>query len=454
MLLKTIKSDGLAHLSYFLGSGSDACVIDPRRDIDSYLDLAHRNGMRITHVFETHRNEDLVSGAAALGEATGAKVWHGPNPAEPIRYAETVRDGDSFTIGDIRIEVLETPGHTLDSVSYAAIDPRQGEQAFGVFTGDALFVADVGRTDFYPDAKRDMVGKLYDSLQKLLALGDQAVLYPAHGAGSVCGSGISKREVSTLGHERLFNPHFQFDTREAFIDAKVQEHHYNPPYFKMMERLNVEGGNRPARDVLPVPLTPNAVFEAGDAQIVDVRGVADFAGAHVPDSYCIPHDMLASFAGWFLDYERDIILIARDAEQAEASAVTLARIGYDRIAGFHAGIVPVASNNLPWRSLDVVDTAVVKSRVKTDDNWTLLDVRALEEFEAGHIEGAVHAYVGHLPDAAQDKLGMDRVTVMCGSGARATIAASALLRSGIRNIDVYLGSMKAWSKAQASATED
>jgi len=444
MLLEKIKSDDLAHLSYFLGSGAQACVIDPRRDIDAYLELARRNGMRITHIFETHRNEDLVSGAAALAKVTGAEVWHGPNPAEPIQYAKTAKTGDSFQIGSIRIDVLETPGHTHDSVSFAVFDPRHGEDAFGVFTGDALFVGDVGRTDFYPDAKHEMAGHLYDRLQKLMALGDQTVLYPAHGAGSVCGSGISDREVSTIGHERLYNPNLQHRTRDAFIDAKVDEHHYNPPYFKLMERLNVEGDDRSPRDLLPRPLPISALFET-DAQIVDVRGIADWAAAHVPNSFCIPHDVLGAFAGWFLSAEREIQLISRDADQAKAACLSLARIGFDNIGGFLSGIMPVATRNLPFESLSFLDTNGVKRRLKSSDDWTLLDVRSQEEFEANHIETARHTYVGHLPDGLADTTRASSTTLMCGSGARATIAASILKRAGWTNLDVYLGSMKAWT---------
>ncbi|WP_031556302.1 MBL fold metallo-hydrolase [Parvularcula oceani] len=445
MILEKIKSDGLAHLSYFLGSGGEAAVIDPRRDIEAYLDLARRNGMRIVHIFETHRNEDLVSGAPALASLTGAKVWHGPNPERPVVYADTAREGDSFAVGDARIEVLETPGHTDDSLSFALHDPSYPDGAVGVFTGDALFVGDVGRTDFYPDRKREVAGLLFDSLRKILGLGDQTILYPAHGAGSVCGSGMADREFSTLGHERANNPRLKIEDREAFIDAKVAENHYQPPYFRLMERLNAEGGGRSPRKLLPPPVSPGALFDLGNTQLVDVRGIADFAGAHVPGAYCIPSDMLAAFAGWFLNADRDIVLVARDADQAAASALTLARIGYDRVTGYHVGIVPVATKDRAFASVPLIDTQAVGERVdQRPDRWTLLDVRSVDEFEAGYVEGAEHAYVGKLPDAAESLAKNAPVTVMCGSGARATIAASVLLRNDWSDVDVYLGSMKAW----------
>lgn len=350
--------------------------------------------MRIVHIFETHRNEDLVSGAATLAKVTGARAWHGPNPAEPIVYADTAREGDSFEVGDARIEVLKTPGHTDDSLSFALYDWSRSNGAVGVFTGDALFVGDVGRTDFYADRKREVAGLLFDSLRKILRLGDQTILYPAHGAGSVCGLGMADREFSTLGHERANNSRLQIEDREAFIDAKVAEHHYQPPYFRLMERANMEGGERSPRDLLPPPVEPNALYDLGGAQLVDVPGIADFASAHVPGAYCIPSDMLAAFAGWFLDAKRDIILVARDADQAEDSGRTLARIGYDRVVGYHAGILSVATQGNAFARLPTVDTNEVGERLnRSATDWFLLDVRALEEFEAGHVAGAQHAYM-------------------------------------------------------------
>ncbi|MGM8887987.1 MBL fold metallo-hydrolase, partial [Psychrobacter sp. 1U2] len=183
MLLEKIKTPGLAHLSYLVGSGGKAAVIDPRRDCNIYVEKARAAGLKITHIFETHRNEDLVSGAPILAELTGAVVLHGPNPEKPITYAQTTHENDCFAIGQLEIRVLETPGHTDDHISFVLFDSAYPEQAVGVFTGDALFVGDVGRTDFYPNRRKEVAGLLYDSLQKILALGDQALIYPAHGAG-------------------------------------------------------------------------------------------------------------------------------------------------------------------------------------------------------------------------------------------------------------------------------
>jgi hydroxyacylglutathione hydrolase len=198
MFLETIRSEGLSHLSYILGDGNEAAVIDPRRDAKIYQEIAYRQGARITHIFETHRNEDYVTGSLELARLTDAKIHHGQ--AMQFEFGQPVADGDSFHIGHIRLDVLETPGHTLEHISLSLTDTASGEGPVAVFTGDTLFIGDVGRTDFYPDRAEEVAGMLYDSLHdKLLPLGDHVILYPAHGVGSVCGSGMANREFSTLG---------------------------------------------------------------------------------------------------------------------------------------------------------------------------------------------------------------------------------------------------------------
>ena len=451
MKLVKIKTPGLAHLSYFLSSGGEAAIIDPRRDIDVYLELARAEGAIIKHVFETHRNEDLISGSPLVQQTTGADVWHGPNPEQTISYARQLREGQCFDVGDARLTVLETPGHTDDSLSFVLYDRDFAESPIGVFTGDALFVGDVGRTDFYPDRKREVAGLLYDSLQKLMALGDQCLIYPAHGAGSVCGAGMADREFSSIGHERQNNPRLQIADREAFINAKVAEHHYIPPYFEHMERCNTVGTQVPPP--APQPCAPAKMFDDGDHICVDVRGIFDFAGGHRAGSLCIPQEMIASFAGWFLPAEQPILLVARDTTQALDSATMLQRIGYDRIEGYVGSIMPLAVKNGPLNSLSFIDTDTVAGRLeRAPEGWILLDVRSQDEYESGHIEGSRHAYVGKLPDAVRDLSPDQPLTVMCGSGARATIAASVLKRHGFTKVDVYIGSMQAWSAADKPVT--
>lgn len=448
MFVEKVKSEGLAHLSWVIGSDGRAAVIDPRRDCDVYTEIAARNDCRITHIFETHRNEDLLSGAPVLSDRTGARVFHGPNAAGDVEYAETAREGDEFEIGSIRLRVLETPGHTDDSLSFAVFDPEFGDDAFAVFTGDTLFVGDVGRTDFYPERAREVAGLLFDSLRKLCDLGDQAVIYPAHGAGSVCGDAMADREVSTIGYERRNNPRLKIEDREAFIDAKVEEHHRQPPYFRRMEEGNLVGASAVRAPLQPPPLTIADVLDAdGGVTRLDVRSESAFLGAHLPGSLAIPESMIASFAGWFLSQDDELLLIAEDSDQAGRCARTLARIGYDRVIGFLALSVPGwAAAGEAFGSVRVIDTEEVRRRVASDaTDWKLLDVRDDNEVSEGRVPGALHAYVGELP-ARLEELDRDvRYTVMCGSGSRATIAASVLLRCGFEDVDLYLGSFAAWT---------
>ncbi|MEJ2604461.1 MAG: MBL fold metallo-hydrolase [Gammaproteobacteria bacterium] len=455
MFLEKVKTDGLAHLSWVLGSAGEAAVIDPRRDCSIYTDIALRHDCRITHIFETHRNEDLLSGAAVLAERTGATVFHGPNAAGDVVYAETARDGDEFSIGAITIRVLETPGHTDDSLSFAFLDPAFGEEAVGVFTGDALFVGDVGRTDFYPDRAREVAGLLYDSLQKLCGLGDQAVIYPAHGAGSVCGNAMADREVSTIGYERVNNPRLRIADRDEFIDAKVAEHHRQPPYFRYMEAGNLEGA--PAVPAAPPPPLTAAAFRrlAGEVDVLDVRSASAWLGAHLPESIAIPEHMIASFAGWFLEPHRQIALVAEDGGQAGRAARTLARIGYDRVEGYLApSLAAWAAAGEEFGTVAVVDTRRVRERVDSaSKEWTLLDVRDDPEVAQGRIAGARHVFLGKLPGALRDLDPARHYTVMCGSGSRATIAASLMRRAGFRDVDLYLGSISAWTSRDLELDE-
>ena len=450
MFIEKIKSEGLAHLSYVVGAGGCAAVIDPRRDCEVYREKAAAHGCRVTHILETHRNEDLVSGAPVLAGMTGAAVFHGPNAAGETPYARVVGEGDAFMLGKLLIKVLETPGHTDDSVSYVLYDTDFGGEAVGVFTGDALFVGDVGRTDFYPDRAAAVAGLLYDSLGKLLALGDQAIVYPAHGAGSVCGNNMADREFSTLGYERRNNPMLQLGDREAFVERKLGEHHYQPPYFRLMEKLNRVGAGAPAAGLRPPPLDPGELERrAGRATLVDVRAAAAFLGAHLPRSLALSVGLLPAFAGWLLDPDDDLLLVADDAAQAEQAARHLARIGYDRVGGFLAASLPAwAARAGDFATLPVVDVATVARRVgQPPKDWTLLDVRGVDELAGGVVEGAQAVYVGELPQRLGELDPARHYTVMCASGARATVAASVLRRAGFPQVDVFLGSMGAWRGA-------
>jgi|TARA_R100000501_G_scaffold13654_4_gene25001 hydroxyacylglutathione hydrolase len=445
MLLEKIKTPGLSHLSYLVGSEGSAAVIDPRRDCDIYLEMARSHGLEITHILETHRNEDLVSGAPALAAMTGARVLHGPNPAAPVVYADTVHEGDRFPIGQLEIQILETPGHTDDHLAFAIYDTAYSEGTVGVFTGDALFVGDVGRTDFYPQRAEEVAGLLFDSLQKLLDLGDQAIIYPAHGAGSVCGSGMAEREFSTIGHERRNNPRLQIADRDEFIRVKVNEHHYQPPYFRLMERLNLEGGSPAPRVMRARNLSLAELLDMKADHLIDIREPMAYAAGHLPGAMNLPVDMIPAFAGWFIAEGQKLALIASDEEKLATATEHLVRIALDNLAGGYVGVVPAAAQGVRMQSIPMIGTEEVAQRLAdAAPDWTLLDVRDADERGEQSIEGSRHIYVGELNERWRDLDADRRYTLMCASGMRATVAAGWLASKGFRKIDVYLGSMGAW----------
>lgn len=446
MFLEKVRSEGIAHLSYIIGYGGRAAVVDPRRDCRIYLDIAARHGASISHIFETHRNEDYVIGSAELADLTGAGIYHGTGL--DFAYGESVSDGAEFELGDLRLTVLSTPGHTDESISIAVRDAGFGQQPVAALTGDALFIGDVGRTDFYPDRPAEVAGLLYDSIfKKLLPLGDQVILLPAHGAGSVCGSGMAAREFSTFGYERRHNPMLQLKDRDEFIRRKVNEKHDQPPYFKQMEAYNQEG-SAPFLGVVPSARPMRAgEFEKemdNDMLALDVRSPEAFAGAFIPGSLAIPLGMLPAFAGWFVSYDQDIGIVAESQEQARTAQFHLLRIGYDRVRGYLAnGLTAWETAGSPYGRIPAVHASELVRRIQQAESFTLLDVRKEEEVAEGKLPGALHIYLGELPGRL-DEIPADRpVTTFCGSGQRAIIAASILRRNGFDPVEDSLGSMEA-----------
>ncbi len=447
MFIQKVKTEGLAHLSYVVGSQGEAVVIDPRRDCDIYIDIANDNDCKIVNIFETHRNEDLVSGAAALSQMTNAAVYHGPNAAESITYATTTYEGDEFSFGKLLLRVLETPGHTDDSLSFVVIDCDYSDHAFGVFTGDALFVGDVGRVDFYPDRAEEVAGLLFDSLRKLEKLGDQTIIYPAHGAGSVCGSGMAEREESTIGFECINNALFKNHNRNEFIEKKINEYHYYPPYFRCMEKINITGAQPDTRTLSPVPLKISDINNlSSSTTIIDVRSASAFLGAHLTNSLSIPLDLIGSYAGWLVDPSKELVIIADNNIQAKQAVRHLARIGLDNVIGYLApSLTSWAAAGGDFGTIHVINSTEVHERIENKPKyWTLIDVRKKDEVINMSIPESTHIYLGELPNKLEDLNLKNRYTVMCGSGARATVGASILLQAGFDKVDLFFGSIGAW----------
>lgn len=450
MIFERIKSEGLAHLSYFVGSGNEAIVIDPRRDCQIYFDIARREGMKIKYIFETHRNEDYVIGSLELKELTDAEIYHGKGV--DFKYGIFVSDEQEFNFGSMKLTALHTPGHTDESMSYALTDPDSGKAPLMVFTGDALFVGDVGRTDLYgPEEIPRMAANLYESIfSKILPLGDGVILCPAHGAGSLCGGAISKREYSTLGLERIQNPALQRTDKEEFIKFKLEEKLEFPPYFKKMEQYNLQGP--PLLKGLPVPelLFPKEFVKEMEkgAMVVDTRMPHSFGGAHIKGSYGIWLKGLPYYAGWVLPYDKPILLVLEEKDQLETAVSYLVRIGYDSIAGFlNGGISSWYMKALPVESLNLISVQSLKDKIEKNEEMVILDVRRDEEWEKGHIEGARHVYVGHLEENLDKVPRNSPIIVYCDSSRRSNIAASILKKNGYDMVYNVLGSMTAWKNA-------
>ncbi len=451
MFVESIKTPGVAHLSYVVGSEGEACIIDPQLDIDKYLTVVEQHECRISSVIETHRNEDFISGALALKNRLGVTVYHGPNADAPIKYADTINNGDTLEIGACKLDVLTTPGHTKDSICILLTDTKTDNTPVGVFTGDTLFVNDVGRTDFYPDEMEKMAGELFDSLQKLSDLGEHVIVYPAHGAGSVCGGGMADREFTTIGIEKRSNPLFRESSRDTFIKKKVNEHHYIAPYFSKMEKANVEGSDTPLRANLCMQLSPDQIKQWLDPDsrpgtLIDIRSHAAFREKHVPGSLNLPGGLISAYGGWLLDYDVPLAFVADSAQQANEAAAQLHRMGFTTVEGYTSAIpFPASQGELEAATVGVLTADTIAERLQTPpDNWVLLDVRKQDEIESVPFPGALHIYLGHLKDKHTEMNPDIHYTCMCGSGKRATVAASYLKSNGCKNVSVFIGSLKVW----------
>jgi len=446
-MVKLIKSEGIAHHSYFIGASGRAIVVDPRRDVDVYLDLSESQELDITHIFETHRNEDYVIGSVELAHATGAGIFHGANL--DFAYGSPVKDGDKFQFGNIELEVLETPGHTLESISLVLRDLNVSEDPQMAFTGDVIFAGETGRIDLYGvDRRPEIAGLLYDSLfNKILPLGDQTVLCPAHGAGSICGADIREQDYTTVGYEKKTNPQLQVN-REEFIQLKVAEELYTPPYFQKMEFQNQNGapilGRLPHLKAVHPKILKNMMKK--ELHILDIRKPTSFAGGHINGSLNIWREGVPAFAGWFLNYQDPIVVVDDHDQCIDEVRQALVRLGFDNIHGYLASGFP--SWYLHAEYMDTLNLwSVHQLKEELGGEFFLLDVRKLEDRKEGYIEGSHHIYVGELPDRMKEIPQDVPVVVYCDSGYKSTTVCSYLKKCGYNDLTSVLGSMTAWLKA-------
>jgi hydroxyacylglutathione hydrolase len=457
MIFKTIKSEGLAAISYLLGddNAGECAVIDPRRDVDVYLEVARKQNVRITHIFETHIHADYVSGSVELAGLTGAKVHVGKS-ADYQFPAEQMPEGSELSFGDLRIQVLHTPGHTPEHMSLLISGGQGASKPWAVFTGDTLFAGEVGRPDLVGGGtEMTLARQLYHSLhEKLLKLGDEVEVYPGHGEGSPCGGNIGDRDSTTIGYERLHNPKLQARSEEAFVKAVLDGLPPAPSYYSRMKRVNASGAR--LLRCLPVvpPLGPKEF--AGKMQhenqiVVDAREIEAFGGAHIDGALNIAlREEFPIWAGWMLSPEEHVLLVLTHENELETAVRHLLRIGIDSIAGYlRKGMRGWIEAGLPFRTVPQMSVHDLKDVVMDAkrDGWQVLDVRRDDEWRRGRIPHAQHIFAANLPGRANELDRRRPVAAYCGSGYRASIAASVLERSGFERVFNVPGSMKAWKAA-------
>jgi glyoxylase-like metal-dependent hydrolase (beta-lactamase superfamily II)/rhodanese-related sulfurtransferase len=459
MILEQFYLTCLAHASYLIGDEATrtAAVVDPQRDIDRYLAFADERGLTIRHVFLTHFHADFIAGHLELRDRIGATIYLGA--AAKAEYPFTpLADGDVVEFGQVRLQALATPGHTPESISIAVYDlERNATDAYAVLTGDTLFVGDVGRPDLRVAlgwSAVDLGGLLYDSLRmKLLTLPDASLVYPAHGAGSLCGKAISKETVSTIGEQRRLNYALQPMGKAAFIDLVTADQPDAPAYFTYDAVLNSK--ERPTldeallRELHPLPLDEVLTRQKDGAQLLDTREAGEFASAHVTGSINIGlGGQYATWAGTVLQHDKPIVIIADPGRENE-SAMRLGRIGFDRIAGYLAdGLRSLESRPELTMTTERVSAPLAAERLAGANPPLAIDVRAPREREAKRIEGSVSMPLNHLSERLAE-LPADRpLLVFCAGGYRSAIAASLLQRVGFTNVSEIAGGITAWESAQ------
>lgn len=442
MFIQQLYTGCLSEAAYYIESNGDAAIIDPLRDIESYIELAHKRKTVIKYIFETHFHADFVSGSLDLSKATGAQIIYGPDTETnfPIHKAA---DGELFQLGDITIKVLHTPGHTVESSCYLVLDENKKPNA--IFTGDTLFVGDVGRPDLSSGnlSSEQLASMLYDSLRnKIIPLPDDVIVYPAHGAGSSCGKNIGPNTYSTIGDEKENNYALHDQTKEEFIAAVTNGLTAPPQYFSINAKINKEGYDS-LDSVLDHGLQPLSVKEfknlasQDDMILLDTRISTEFADGFIPGSISIGLDgRFAEWAGSLLPFDKPIILITDKGKERE-SMVRLARVGFNTMQGFLDGGFEAWKNAGEETDLIInIEPDELAMDIPFDERLIIIDVRRETEFADGHIRNAFNIPLNEMNDPARIAMLEENqnLYVHCASGYRSVIAASLLKRQGIHNL--------------------
>jgi len=446
MIVEQLYTNCLSEAAYFIASDGEAAVIDPLRDVDTYLQMAKEKGVTIKYIFETHFHADFVSGHIELSQKTGAPIVYGPQTDAkfPVHLA---KDGEVFNIGKLQLKAIHTPGHTLESTSYLLYDEQA--EPYCIFTGDTLFVGDVGRPDLFSGnlSKEELAGMMYNTLQqKIKTLPDHVIVYPAHGPGSSCGKNLGPQTYSTVGEQKQTNYALQDMSREDFIKVVTEGLNAPPAYFPVNARINKEGYDS-LDSVLETALTAMSVedFKKAvdeDAWILDTRAANVFTERFVPGSISIGLDgRFAEWAGSLLPFNQPLVLVTEHGKERE-TAVRLARVGLDNVIGYlDGGLEAWVAAGEPIDMIIDIEPEELAMDLPHDNRLEVIDVRKPAEFEAGHVKGATNAPLDTLSDVGNIAMidPDNNLYVHCAGGYRSVIAASLLKRQGYHNLRNVLG---------------
>lgn len=459
MILQQFYLSCLAHASYLIGDEETriAAVVDPQRDVDRYVAFADQHKLQIKHVFLTHLHADFVAGHLELRDRLGATIYLGAKAQAEYRFTP-LSDGNVVEFGRVRLKALETPGHTPESISIVVYDLNRSEtEPYAVLTGDTLFVGDVGRPDIRAAlgwSAADLGALLFDSLQtKLLPLPDASLVYPAHGAGSLCGKSISKETVSTIGEQRRLNYALQPMSKKEFIEIVTADQPDAPPYFVYDAVLNSK--ERPTldealeRELKPLELNQVLELQAGGAQVLDTREPEEFATAHFAGSVNVGlNGQYATWAGTVLSREKPIVIVANPGRESE-SAVRLGRIGFDNVAGYlKDGMRSLESRSELTATTERLSAPLAAELLSSQEPPQLIDVRTAREREQKFIEGSLSIPLNQLSERAGELPKNRELLVYCAGGYRSSIAASLLQRAGFQNVQEIAGGIAAWEAAK------
>lgn len=437
MFIQQFFIPGIAHSSYLVGGNTTCAIIDPSRDIDRYLVTAKELDLEISHILETHLHADFVSGHLDLAEVTGAQIY-APEAGKCKFEHVPVREGTQFTVENVQFDVRETFGHTPDNVTYVVTDLSRGGESTAIFPGDALFVGDVGRPDLFPGRAEELAGMLFDNLHsKILSLPDSCMVFPAHGAGSLCGRSMGAMRWTTLGYERKFNTALNMD-KEEFIKSLTENMPPAPDHFSRCSEINRQGPALIQNLPEPRPMKPKefrTLAERDDTIVLSIRNYATFGGQHIPGSYHIDFaSNFSTFAGWVLPPDRDILLVSDDPEKTRKATLMLRRVGLDRVIGYlEGGTHAWVMAGYPTAHVHQLSPRETHDMLEKGDG-ILVDVRSSDEYEQFHVKGAVHIMAMDLRTRYTELDPRQPTIVMCRTGHRSSLASSILKQKGFTKV--------------------